>query len=64
MTPERLREIGEALYGRQWVTPLAAELGVNRVTIQKWLAGKRLISRHMERAIERLGSGVRIVPPS
>lgn len=35
-----LPDIGEALYGRDWVTPLARAVGVSRRTMQYWRAGR------------------------
>lgn len=34
-----LTETGEALYGPQWQSPLARDLGCNVRTIQRWVAG-------------------------
>jgi hypothetical protein len=31
---------GEALYGRDFINPLAKKIGVNRTTIQRWLSGE------------------------
>lgn len=39
-TPELIREIGEALFGTRWQTDLGDHLGVNRRTVQRWLAGQ------------------------
>ncbi len=36
---ELLRLAGEALFGRQWQTPLARELGVTDRTIRNWAGG-------------------------
>ena len=41
MTPTLLREIGEALDGPSWQTPLAARLGVTVRTVQRWVSGER-----------------------
>jgi hypothetical protein len=38
--PALLRAIGEALYGAYWQNQLAFALGVNRVSIQRWLRGE------------------------
>ena len=37
LTPETLRRVGLALYGRSFVTELAADLGVTRRTVRRWL---------------------------
>lgn len=34
-----LKVAGEALYGRQWQTPLSRDLGVTDRTIRNWVAG-------------------------
>jgi len=34
-----LRTAGEALYGRQWQTPLSRDLGVTDRTVRNWAAG-------------------------
>jgi hypothetical protein len=39
MTPELLRQAGEALYGPQWHKPLANDLGIADRTIRRWIAG-------------------------
>lgn len=40
MSPELLREAGEALFGRQWQTALAEALGVADRTVRRWAAGQ------------------------
>lgn len=40
MTPELLIECGRALYGQQWQSPLARDLGVSDRTIRRWVAGQ------------------------
>jgi hypothetical protein len=39
MTPELLREAGEALYGPRWTTDLARDLDVADRTVRRWSAG-------------------------
>lgn len=34
-----LKAAGEALYGRQWQTPLARDLGVTDRTVRNWVRG-------------------------
>lgn len=34
-----LKLTGEALYGRQWQTPLSRDLGVTDRTVRNWAAG-------------------------
>ncbi len=40
MTPALLRAAGQAMYGPRWQTDLAAELGLSRRTILRWMAGQ------------------------
>jgi rRNA-processing protein FCF1 len=40
MTPELLREVGEALYGARWQSELARELDVTDRTMRRWAAGE------------------------
>lgn len=44
LTPDLLARIGRALYGDQWQSALARDLGISRETIKKILAGKRSIN--------------------
>lgn len=39
-----LSEIGKALYGLNWVTPLAKDLKINRKTIQRYMSGELKIN--------------------
>jgi hypothetical protein len=39
MKPEALEQVGEALYGAQWRTALAQQLGINERTVRRWSAG-------------------------
>jgi hypothetical protein len=34
-----LKAAGEALYGRQWQTPLSRDLGVTDRTVRNWVVG-------------------------
>ena len=38
MTPDLLRDAGEALYGPLWQSELARALGVNGRTVRRWMA--------------------------
>lgn len=40
MTPDLLRECGEALYGQQWQSALARDLQVADRTVRRWAAGE------------------------
>jgi hypothetical protein len=37
-----LREIGEALYGPNWQTPLSVALGVSDRTVRYWTEGRHI----------------------
>lgn len=39
MTPDLLRDAGEALYGPRWQSALARDLGVTDRTVRRWAAG-------------------------
>jgi len=39
VTPDLLREAGEALYGARWQSDLARDLGVSDRTVRRWAAG-------------------------
>lgn len=41
MTKPSLEEVGRALFGDQWQTPLARELEVADRTLRRWIAGDR-----------------------
>lgn len=43
LTPDLLRQVGEAVHGRQWQTPLAGSLGISDRHLRKWIAGDRPI---------------------
>ena len=43
MTAPDLHQIGAALYGPSWQTPLAHALGVNIRTAQRWAAGTHAV---------------------
>lgn len=38
--PEMLSTIGRALYGQQWQSDMARDLGVNNRTVRRWVAGE------------------------
>jgi hypothetical protein len=41
---DMLRAVGEAIYGDNWQSPLARDLGVDGRTIRFWVAGTRPVS--------------------
>lgn len=40
MSPDLLRETGEALFGSRWQTELAEALGINDRTLRRWHSGQ------------------------
>ena len=55
MTPEQLRQTGEALYGNWgWQTRMAEALKVDSSTVRRWLSGKVAIPGPVEVALELL----------
>jgi hypothetical protein len=57
MTPEILRDIGEALYGAKWQTSLARALDVDPRSVRYWLSGKHKINKRTAEAIKALKTG-------
>jgi hypothetical protein len=53
-TFELIRAIGQALFGTQWQTDLGTELGMNRRTVQRWLAGQDEPRRGVWDDLERI----------
>ena len=41
MRPETLREVGEAIWGAEWVGPMAAALRVAPRTVRRWAADQQ-----------------------
>lgn len=55
MTPQELEQIGTALFGGQWQTPLARSLGMNDAAlVRKFLSGARNIPEHTARRIRAM----------
>jgi DNA-binding transcriptional regulator YdaS (Cro superfamily) len=52
--PEILIAIGLALAGPEWRSWLAAELGVNRTTVNRWASGYSRIPPGVWRELQRL----------
>ena len=49
-----LIEAGEALYGREWKTALATDLGVSERTIRRWAAGSHDVPAGLRADLLRL----------
>lgn len=49
MRPDELQQIGTALYGPEWQTPLAAALGFSARTVRRWVAGDTSMTVPTER---------------
>ncbi|HED5888878.1 TPA: hypothetical protein R5S02_004097 [Salmonella enterica] len=41
---EKLEKVGRELFGPNWITPMARIIGVNELTIRRWLTGKSRVS--------------------
>lgn len=54
MTPELFREIGEALHGPDWRTPLAYDLNVARLNVRRWASGEKAIPPGVVADLRRL----------
>lgn len=54
VTPNDLRQVGEALYGERWQTPLAADLDVSDRTVRRWLDGSRAMPAALPAELHRL----------
>lgn len=55
MTPDKLRKIGEELFGKWgWQTKLANTLRVDGSTVRRWVAGTTTIPGPVEVALELL----------
>ena len=57
MTPNLLRESGEALYGEQWQSALARDLDVKPATLRDWLSGKSSIPDKVRHELRTLVEG-------
>lgn len=59
-----LIRVGEALYGGQWQTPLAADLGVSDRTMRRWVAGApmpRLLAEDLVLLVRQRANELRAV---
>ena len=55
MTPDELREIGEALFGLRWQTPLAHHLGMrDAAEVRKWLSRTRAVPEYTAERLRAL----------
>jgi hypothetical protein len=54
MTPELFEQIGEALYGEEWRTPLSRDLGVSYLNVRRWAAGDKAIPPGVEAELRQL----------
>lgn len=51
---ELVRAVGEVAFGPSWVVALADALGVKRLTVSRWSAGKSIPSAETVRAMRAL----------
>lgn len=54
MTPTHLEQIGRALYGERWQSPLARDLDVSDRTMRRWVAGASPIPAAVAHDLTRL----------
>jgi transposase-like protein len=54
LSADLLRAAGEALYGHEWQSAIARDLGVNPRMVRFWAAGKREIPEDRLRAVKVL----------
>jgi predicted transcriptional regulator len=54
MKADDLARIGTALYGRQWQSDLARDLGVNPRTVRHWLKGEYRIHPEVDEQMVNL----------
>jgi hypothetical protein len=54
MTPADLTAAGRALYGQLWQLALSRDLGVSRMSVQRWLAGHCTIPDGVESNVIKL----------
>ena len=54
MTPAELELKGQLLYGRQWQSALAENVGVNSETVTNWKFGRQKIKPKIEKKINDL----------
>lgn len=54
MTPSDLRAAGEALFGQQWQSPLARDLGVSDRSMRRWVAGTHPIPDRLQGEVAKL----------
>lgn len=54
ISPELLRQAGEALYGERWQTDLARDLDVNDRTMRRWATGQSAIPEGVAKQLREL----------
>lgn len=54
MTPAQLKRAGRKLYGTDWKSPLARELGISRVMVWRYATGVAPIPKKIALAIKGL----------
>lgn len=53
MTPEQLIEIGEAIYGKNWKSPMAKDLSVKYRTVLRWANGTFSVPEDIEARLKK-----------
>jgi DNA-binding transcriptional regulator YiaG len=54
MTPDLLREAGQALYGDLWQSALARDLNVNDRTVRRWVANDSPLPNGLSDEVKQL----------
>lgn len=54
MTPSEITRIGEALFGKNWKSPLARKLGTSHKTVWMWSAGRHKPSRKFDEELRAM----------
>lgn len=54
MTPQALARIGQTIYGRRFKAPLARALGIDRVTLWRYLTGQLPVPVAVSLAVKQL----------
>lgn len=53
MTRDQLAEIGKAIYGQNWKSPMAKDLGVKYRTVLRWVAGEFAIPEDIQDRLKK-----------
>ena len=59
MTPRQLERAGKRLHGKKWKAPLARSLGINYVTLWRYLTDASPIPDRVEKHVKLLVAALR-----